>query len=123
MPDPRHQLGLRAEAAVGAWLDRCGWRILATRYRSPGGGEVDLLALDPDGVLVAVEVRARRSHRTGAAVATVDQRRIRRLARTLTTYAAQSGPRHRGLRIDLVTVEPEMTTGWRMVRHPGIGQG
>lgn len=122
MSDPRHQLGRRAEAAVAAWLSRCGWRVLAMRYRVRGVGEVDLIMLDPDQVLVALEVRARRSDRTGAAAATIDPRRIGRLGRTLATYAEASCTPHRGLRIDLVSVEPRATTGWRMVRHPAIGE-
>lgn len=121
MPDPRHDLGLRAEAAAAAWLRRCGWDVLATRVRSGAGGEVDVVALDPERVLVAIEVRARRSSRTGAAATTVDGRRITRLARTLSAYAAETRVPHRGLRIDLVTVEPDVMPGWRMVRHPGIG--
>ena len=122
MPDPRHDLGRRAEDAAASWLTRCGWRVLAVRYRLRGIGEADLIALDPEDVLVALEVRARRSPRTGAAVATVDSRRVSRLARTLAAYAEASRTRHRGLRIDLVAVEPDATTGWRMIRHPAIGE-
>jgi Holliday junction resolvase-like predicted endonuclease len=122
MSNPRHELGLRAEAAVAAWLARCGWRILATRHRVRGVGEVDVVALDPSEVLVALEVRARRSTRTGAAATTLDGRRVGRLARTLAGYAERSPVRHRGLRIDLVTVEPDTVTGWRMVRHPAVGE-
>ncbi|MGZ6300397.1 MAG: YraN family protein, partial [Candidatus Limnocylindria bacterium] len=41
MPDPRHTLGERAEAAVAAWLAARGWTILARRWRCPEG-EIDL---------------------------------------------------------------------------------
>lgn len=122
MADPRHLLGRAAEEATAAWLMRCGWRILERRHRSPAGGEVDLLALDPAGVLVALEVRARRARRAGPAAESVDGRRVRRLERTLASYAASAKLIHAGLRIDLVTAEPVVGRGeWRLHRMPGIG--
>jgi putative endonuclease len=121
MPDPRHALGSAAESAAGRWLEACGWRIIGRRVRSAGGGEVDLVAVDPRDVLVAVEVRARRSARAGAAAATVDARRVGRLRRTLVATAMASGARHAGLRVDLVTATPAVAGGWRLQRLPGIG--
>jgi putative endonuclease len=123
MGDPRHLLGLAAEDAVAVWLTGTGWRMVARRIRSAGGGEVDLVALDPGRVLVAVEVRARRSARAGPAATSVDARRVARLGRTLAALGATCGEPHRGLRIDLVTVEPaaEGVGRWRLTRLPGIG--
>jgi putative endonuclease len=121
MADPRHALGSAAEAAVGVWLEACGWRIVGRRVRSAAGGEVDLVAIDPHGVLVAIEVRARRSTRAGPAATSVDAHRVRRLRGTLAARAAASGVAHDGLRVDLVTVEPEDGGAWRLERMPGIG--
>ncbi len=124
MSDPRHALGLAAEATVAAWLSAAGWQIVERRVRAGAGGEVDLIALDPSRTLVAVEVRARRSDRTGAAATTVDQRRIRRIRATLLAYASTRATRHQGLRVDLVTVErlPGTTRAWRIRRIPRIGE-
>jgi putative endonuclease len=123
MGDPRHLLGLAAEDAVARWLEGCGWRVFARRCRSPDGGEVDLVALDPGSVLVAIEVRARRSSRAGAAALSVDGRRVTRLRRTLASIGAASGTPHRALRVDLVTAEPVdgASGAWRLVRIPGVG--
>lgn len=122
MPDPRHALGSAAESATAAWLEACGWRIVGRRVRSASGGEVDLIATDPDDVLVAVEVRARRTARTGAAGASVDARRVGRLRRTLAAYALSSRVAHAGLRVDLVTLEAAGSgRAWRLRRLPGIG--
>lgn len=123
MGDPRHLLGLAAEEAVADWLTGNGWQVIARRARSAGGGEVDLVALDPGRVLVAVEVRARRSARTGSAATSVDRRRVARQGRTLAAIGATCGEPHRGLRVDLVTVEPttEEVGRWRLTRLPGIG--
>ena len=121
MGDPRHDLGLAAEDAVARWLAGAGWVIRSRRERRPGGGEVDLTAVDPGGTLVAVEVRARRSARTGAADETIDARRVTRISRTLVAHASASGRPWPGLRVDLVTVEPILGTGgWRLRRIPGI---
>ena len=123
MGDPRHDLGLAAEEAVATWLTGAGWRVIARRVRSAGGGEVDIVALDSDRVLVAIEVRARRTSRAGPAATSVDFRRVARLGRTLAAVGAACGESHRGLRIDLVTVEPDLggMGRWRLTRLPGIG--
>jgi putative endonuclease len=124
MSDPRHALGRAAEEAVAAWLAAAGWTILERRMRAGAGGEVDLIALDPRRTLVAIEVRARRSDRTGPAAATVDHRHIRRLESTLVAYASAGVIGHRGLRVDLATVEPiaGADRGWQLRRIPGIGE-
>jgi putative endonuclease len=122
MGDPRHDLGLAAEAAVATWLTDAGWRIVERRARSPTGGEVDIVAIDPERTLVAVEVRARRTRRAGEAALTVDQRRVMRLQRTLASIGNDRRRGHRALRVDLVAVEPAGQPGrWRLVRVPGIG--
>lgn len=123
MGDPRHELGLAAEAAVADWLETAGWRVLARRLRSDAGGEVDLVALDTAGILVGIEVRARRTDRTGIGTETIDPRRTARIGRTLTCFAATAPVVHRGLRIDLVSVMPApgSVVTWRLRRIPGIG--
>lgn len=124
MSDPRHRLGLAAEEATAAWLASCGWSVLRRRWRPvAGGGELDLVAIDPDGVLVAVEVRARRSSRAGSPAQSVDARRIARLRRSLAATGASEVGAHTGLRVDLVTAEPAADGHgrWLLVRIPGIG--
>jgi len=124
MGDPRHTLGMVAERAVGNWLEASGWQLLGRRVRAADGGEVDIVALDPDGILVGVEVRARRTVRTGIGSESITAARVRRTGRTVAAFAHSTAVRHRGLRIDLVTAlpEPGPTAGrWRLQRTPGIG--
>ena len=125
MTDPRHALGIAVEASVAGWLERAGWTVVARRARSASGGEVDIVAVDGEGVLVAVEVRGRRSDRTGHAATTVDARRVARLRRTLVSIAVANTVPHRGLRVDLVSAEPIPGSGraWRLRRIPGIDAG
>lgn len=123
MADPRHALGAAAEEAVARWLSAAGWDVVARRQRPAAGGEVDIVAVDPGGTLVAVEVRARRSGRAGSAAASVDARRVARLRRSLAAFGAASGRRHRGLRVDVVTVQPDPVNPgrWRLARIPAAG--
>ena len=113
-------LGRQAERRVAGWLSEAGWRILGERYRS-GFAEIDLVALDPDHVLVAVEVRLRRSGRSGQAIESIQPDKVRRLRTALTAYARITPIDHRGLRVDLVAVSPgpEPRT-WRLTRLPGV---
>ena len=123
MGDPRHDLGIVAEQAVASWLEGAGWRMMARRQRSANGGEVDLIAVDTGAVLVAVEVRARRTERTGIGTEAIDRRRTARIGRTLAAFATSSSVDHRGLRIDLVIATPMPGTAmrWRLRRIPDIG--
>jgi putative endonuclease len=122
MPDPRHELGLAAEAATTAWLARTGWVIVARRARGPGAGEIDVVAVDPMRTLVAIEVRARRSTRAGSPEASVDGRRVARLRRSLASFAAEHTVAHAGLRVDLVCAEPDSARPgtWRLRRIPDV---
>lgn len=120
MADPRHLAGRRAEDAAAAWLATIGWTVLARRWRG-AGGELDLVCRDPGGALVAVEVKLRRTERMGAAVESVNQRRIRRLRRSLGSFPDNARlPSGLCLRIDLVTVTPSSDGRWRMARFPSI---
>ncbi|MGI8659091.1 MAG: YraN family protein [Candidatus Limnocylindria bacterium] len=122
MANPRHELGLRAETAVSRWLEQSGWRIIARRFRCSLGGEVDLIAIDPASVMVAVEVRARRSGRTGIGSETIDGERLAHIGHSLATYAARADEPHVGLRIDLVILVPRAADGgWTARRMPDVG--
>lgn len=125
MADPRHLLGLAAEDAVARWLTDAGWTIVGRRLRAPGGGEVDVVALDPSRTLVAIEVRARTTARAGTAVESVDPARARRLGRTLAAIATRERLGQVSLRVDLVTAEPvpEAVGHWRLRRLAGIDDG
>jgi putative endonuclease len=82
-PNPKRQraerAGLRAEMLAAWFLRLKGYRILATRYRTPVG-EIDIVARHWR-TLVFVEVKARRSaEEYGMALEAVNARRISRAA-------------------------------------------
>lgn len=123
MTDPRHRLGTEAEEAVARWLVGLGWQLLARRLRSAGGGEVDLVLLDSRGTLVGIEVRARRTNRTGTPDESVGVRRVARIGRTLAAFATRTHVEHHGLRVDLVAAEPlpGAVRALRLRRVPNLG--
>jgi putative endonuclease len=113
-------MGRAAERRVAEWLEAHGWRVLAERHRS-AAGEIDLVALDPRGCLVAVEVKLRRSGRTGLAVESVTPEAVRRRRAAIAEYARTKGVPHRGLRVDVVTVSPGLNPrSWHVARLAGI---
>jgi Holliday junction resolvase-like predicted endonuclease len=124
MADPRHRLGHDAEDAAARWLVGAGWVVLARRYRPAHGAEIDLVMLDPRRVLVAIEVRARRSRRSGAGEESVDAARVGRIGRSLARFASGSQVAHRGLRVDLVAAEPVRgpPPALRLRRLVGVGE-
>jgi putative endonuclease len=97
-----------------------GWTILARRWRCPSG-ELDLVALDPDNVLVAIEVKLRRGARAGDPLESVDRRRLARLRAALGRFRAESETgRGEGTRVDLVAVRPAGEGLWRLAHHRAI---
>lgn len=118
MPNPRHELGQRGEDVTAEWLAARGWLILDRRWRTRAG-ELDLVCRDPDGALVGIEVKLRRTARTGMALEAVDGRRLRRLRQALVAYAHTSAHGWPAMRLDLVTLEP-VDGGWRLRRLAGI---
>lgn len=120
MPNARHALGEQAERAAAEWLSSRGWTILVRRWRCPEG-ELDLVALDPGRVVVAIEVKVRRTGRAGAPLESVDRRRVRRLRAALGIFLADTltGAKN-GIRVDLVAVRPDRDGRWRLTHHPAI---
>lgn len=114
MPDPGNID--RAAAARGEWgesraashLRRQGCRIVDRNWRSTHRevrGELDIVAVGPDGVLVFCEVKARRDDRHGGAAIAVGpakQERIRRLAERWIAEHGWAGP---GVRFDVIAID------------------
>jgi putative endonuclease len=105
--DPRRALGSHAEDVCEWQLRQRGWRILDRNWRVRMG-EIDLVAMDGD-TLVIVEVKAHRSsNRAGPpapalAVGPQKQRRLRRLATAWLMSRLQGRP-FEDLRFDVVGI-------------------
>lgn len=95
--------GQAAERYAGEFLRRQGYRVLATnvRYRL---GEIDLVC-DDQGILVFVEVRARKPGRFGSAAETLTRAKRARVVRAVELYlTTENVPPSRPVRIDVVAI-------------------
>jgi len=90
LPPHTRGRGQVGEDAAVRHLRAVGYRIIQRNART-AAGEIDIVAEDR-GVLCFVEVKARSSATFGAAVAAVDGRKQRRLARAAALYLARRAP-------------------------------
>jgi len=98
----RHQRGHAAERLAGAFLRRQGYDIEATNVRFPVG-EIDLVARE-SGVLCFVEVRSTSSRQWGGPLASVTDRKRRRLIRAARWYLHRTRLAPSESRFDVVAI-------------------
>jgi putative endonuclease len=105
----RHSLGILGETLACAELERRGYAILARRYRTRFG-EIDIVS-ERGGVIVFVEVKARRSARFGQAADAIPFWKRRRIAAMALDYLAWTSQLNRRCRFDVVAVDGVETPG------------
>ena len=101
-PNPRRSLGAAGEAAVAAWYEARGHRVIDRNWRCREG-ELDLV-VRAGATVVFCEVKTRRSARFGApyeAVTATKQRRLRVLA---ARWLAEHPHRSANVRFDVASV-------------------
>nr|NLI49911.1 YraN family protein [Propionibacterium sp.] len=76
--DTRRATGASGEELAAAWLTRRGWTVLARNWRCRSG-ELDIIARDPGGALVACEVKTRRGLGFGDPLESITHVKLRRL--------------------------------------------
>jgi putative endonuclease len=122
---PRGIVGAAAEEAAAAHLARQGWTIAARNVRI-GEDELDIVAVDPvpRPTLVIVEVRSRSGARFGAAVESVDARKVARLYRAAGSLRRDGGnllppecAAARAWRIDLLALHRSPGSAWTIDVH------
>jgi putative endonuclease len=96
------RFGFLSEDAAAAYLVSLGFLILQRNLRGPGG-EIDIVAREGE-TIVFVEVKARRTHAYGSALAAVDARKRARIRAVATDYLQFHAPQARA-RFDVVTLE------------------
>lgn len=95
-------MGAAGEAAALAHLEASGLRVIARDWRCRLG-QLDLVC-EEDGVLVAVEVKARRGDRFGPPQEAVDGRKRAKLRALLEAFRLSTGRLDQACRIDVVAV-------------------
>ena len=81
-----------------------GWAICERNWYCRSG-ELDLVAVDPDGVLVAIEVKTRSQSYTGYAAEAITPEKFRRLRRTFATYLSTCTQWYPSIRIDVIAID------------------
>ncbi len=90
------------EEMAAGYLAGKGYRILERNYYTRAG-ELDILARSPEQVLVAVEVKYRRTDRFGDPAEAVDHQKKRHMARAFSLYLA-SHPQEGDVRFDVIAI-------------------
>ncbi|WP_404291066.1 YraN family protein [Glutamicibacter arilaitensis] len=116
----KHQvLGDQGEQAAVDYLTAQGYTILERNWRCKSG-ELDLVAADADGFVLAVEVKTRTSARYGTGFDAITPAKYRRLQRLLIQWG-HARQRYIGmLRIDIVEVRPD-AEGFSCEHHEQVG--
>lgn len=119
-PDPA-SLGRWGEEWASLFLHACGYRVVATRYRRPGG-EIDLIMRGGDQ-LVFVEVKTRGRGYLGHPEEAIKARQLNRLRRLARVYLQEHPERRaRVYRFDVIVVEFGGEGRESRLRHyPGVG--
>lgn len=118
------RLGRIGEGLAARHLEGLGYAILDRNWRCAQGevrGELDLIALDGD-VLVVCEVKTRRRAVAGVAAEAVDPRKLGRLRRLAAAWLAEREWRGGDVRFDVVAVSwPPGGGGAEIVHLAGVG--
>ncbi|WP_054034273.1 YraN family protein [Desulfatitalea tepidiphila] len=103
MVDDRQRFGQTSEQMVAQYLQREGYRILETNYRTRAG-EIDIIA-DHNGTIVFIEVKARRSRSYGDPKWAITPAKQRKLSMLALVYLKAHKAMYRRARFDVVTVQ------------------
>lgn len=96
--------GRRSELLAALWLSCKLYRVLGRRVKTRLG-ELDLVALSPEGILCFIEVKARVLE--GSAAEAITARQRERIARAAALYlGAHPALRHKAVRFDAILVTP-----------------
>lgn len=102
-PEGAAALGQWGERYVGRLLKRQGWRFIA-RNVSCRGGEIDLVMADPEGVVVFLEVKTRRSEDFQPTEAVVTYAKKQRMRSATRFFLSCHDVGDRACRFDVVIV-------------------
>jgi putative endonuclease len=107
--------GRKAEARAALWLRLKGYRILATRFKTPMG-EIDLIARR-GGCIAFVEIKARETLQAGLEAVSPHARQ--RIARAAEAFLAQRNLQSADTRFDVIVMRPghlphHLMDAWRL---------
>ncbi len=98
-------IGYKGEAIASDYLETLGYQIKKRNF-TIRDGELDIIALTPENVLVFVEVKAYKPDSYYSPLESITRSKIRHLKRAIMVYISRFQVRNQ-IRVDLITVENE----------------
>src|ERR1044071_1284828 len=102
MSAARQAFGELGERIAERWLRQRGWRVVQRRFRN-GHRDIDLV-VERDGMVVFVEVKARKGAEFGGPVQAVNWRKRRELKRSAMVWIDRHGREAESYRFDVIGV-------------------
>ena len=115
MLNPQQQFGKESEQKAAQHLKKQGYKIIETNY-STKNGEIDIIARHR-GVIVFVEVKARKSNRYGNPKYAVTLKKQAKIASVALQYLKATKQMNRRARFDVVVVTPAGQTQIEVVEN------
>jgi putative endonuclease len=103
MSNLKQRVGRGGEDLAVEHLEQLGYRIIVRNYRTPQA-EIDIIA-EHKGVIVFVEVKARRSHGFGHPKWAVTPAKQRKISMAALTYLKKQQAMNARARFDVVTIQ------------------
>ncbi|WEV42478.1 YraN family protein [Bifidobacterium sp. ESL0682] len=99
------QLGAIGEQYAAAWLTQLGWRVLTRNWRTRFG-ELDIIMMTPEHIVVFVEVKTRRTQRYGTPQEAITAHKQANLHHAAALWLAGPGKsiRRTGIRFDAMSI-------------------
>ena len=103
LPTNTRQLGPWGEKQAKRYLEKQGFKCLDTNYRCKSS-ELDLIMVDPEGVITFVEVKTRADEDFQAVETAVTYAKKRRMIRAARFFIATHQLEDRAFRFDVITI-------------------
>jgi putative endonuclease len=116
----RQAVGRDGEEVAVSYLRGKGFTILDRNWRC-ADGELDIVAVDPRHVFVAVEVKTRSGNRFGTPLEAVGRAKLRRLRRLAIAWLNAHGVRYDRVRVDVIGILYEPTGGFSIHHEEAVG--
>lgn len=114
-PTPVQSLGREGERLAAEYLEKKGYKVVASRFRL-FHGEIDLIAWDGD-TLVFVEVKARTSDDFGLPEESVTPAKQRQVKRIALGYVVENDLEDVNCRFDVIAIEKNEDGGGPDIVH------
>ena len=97
------EVGAQGESLACAYLEQHSYEIVERNWRC-ALGEIDIIAIDPDGVLVFCEVKCRSGEGFGSPLEAITYAKVRKLRQLVGHYLATHPSHPQQIRLDALGI-------------------